>query len=118
MLQFSEYEEKAKALSGVQDYYRYDTRRRKIRKLQSDESLINERAPISGQENFRTNINYDSLSVQLARLKNEYEKLYVNFNFFDNLSEIDTNEIKTQANELVNKYPDDLGEALFTYIIN
>ena len=30
--QFSEYEEKAKVLSGVHDYYRYDTRRKKKQK--------------------------------------------------------------------------------------
>ena len=49
--QFSECEEKAKTLSGVYDYYRYDTGRRKIKKLRPDESWVNERAPVSGQEN-------------------------------------------------------------------
>lgn len=75
----------------------------------------NERAPISRLENFRTNIYYpilDTLSVQLAGRRNAYDKLYVNFSFFDNSSDIDTNELKNQANELVNKYPDDLEETL------
>lgn len=113
--QFSEYEEKAKALSGVHDYYRYDTRRKKTRRLQPDESRVNERTPSSGQENFRTNVYYpilDTLSVQLAGRKSAYEKLYENFNFFDDLSEIDTNELKNLANKLVSKYPDDLEETL------
>ncbi|XP_044598426.1 uncharacterized protein LOC123274771, partial [Cotesia glomerata] len=72
---FSEYEEKAKTLSGVQDYYH-------------------------------------TLSVQLAGRKSAYEKLYEKFNFFDNLSEIDTTELKNLANKLVDKYPDDLEETL------
>lgn len=113
--QFSEFEEKAKALSGVQDYYCYDTHRRKTRKLQPGESRVNERAPFSGQDNFRTNIYYpilDTLSVQLSERKNAYEKLFVNFNFFDNLSKLDTNELKSQANKLAKKYPDDLEETL------
>lgn len=37
------------------------TCRRKIRKLQQDESHVNLRAPVSGQENFRTNIYYPIL---------------------------------------------------------
>ncbi|XP_074112948.1 zinc finger MYM-type protein 1-like [Cotesia typhae] len=113
--QFSEYEEKAKPLSVVQDYYRYDTRRKKTRKIQPDESRINERIPSSGQENFRTNVYYpilDTLSVQLAGRKSAYEKLYEKCNFFDNLSEIDTTELKNLANKLIDKYPDDLEETL------
>lgn len=113
--QFSEYEEKAKALSGVHDYYWYDTRRKKTRRIQPDESRVNERTPSSGQENFRTNVYYpilDTLSVQLAKRRSAYEKLYENFNFFDNLSEIDTNELKNLANKLISKYPDDLEETL------
>lgn len=109
--QFSEYEEKAKELSGVHDYYRYDTRRRKTRKIHPDESRVNERTPLSGQENFRTNIYYrilDILSVQLAGRKSAYQKLYENFNFFDNLTEIDTNELKNLARKLVHKYSEDL----------
>ncbi|KAF2885073.1 hypothetical protein ILUMI_21076 [Ignelater luminosus] len=35
--QFSHYEEKAKFLSGVENYYGHDTRRKKIQKLRSDE---------------------------------------------------------------------------------
>lgn len=113
--QFSEYEEKAKALSGVQDYYRYDTRRKKTKKIQPDDSLVNERPPFSGQEHFRTNVYYpilDTLFVQLAGRKSAYEKLYKHFNFFDDLCEIATNELKNLANKLVNKYPDDLEETL------
>ncbi|XP_074106438.1 LOW QUALITY PROTEIN: zinc finger MYM-type protein 1-like, partial [Cotesia typhae] len=113
--QFSEYEEKAKTLSGVQDYYRYDTRRKKTRKIQPDESRVNERIPSSGQENFRTNVYYpilDTLSVQLAGRKSAFEKLYEKFKFFDNLSEIDTTELKNLANKLVDKYPNDLEETL------
>ncbi|CAH1106316.1 unnamed protein product [Psylliodes chrysocephalus] len=53
-----------------------------------------------------------TLSVQLAGRKSAYEKLYENFNFFDDLSEIDTNELKNLANKLVTKYPDDLEETL------
>lgn len=52
------------------------------------------------------------LSVQLAGRKSAYEKLYENFNFFDNLSEIDTTELKNLTNKLVDKYPDDLEETL------
>lgn len=44
--------------------------------------------------------------------KSAYEKLYGKFNFFDNSSEIDTNELKNIANELVSKYFDDLKETL------
>lgn len=54
--QFSEYEEKAKDLPEVHDYYHHDTRRRKIGKLRPDEPRINEREPISGQEYFHSNI--------------------------------------------------------------
>lgn len=113
--QFSEYEQKAKALSGVQVYYRYDTGRKKTRKIQADESRLNETIPSSGHENFRTNVYYrilDTLSVQLAGRKSAYQNLYVNFNFFDNLSKIDTNELKDLANKLVDKYPNDLEETL------
>ena len=69
---FSDYEKKEKALSGVQNYYHYDTRRKKIRKLQVDESRENERTALSGEENFRTNVYYpilDTLSVQLTGRK-------------------------------------------------
>lgn len=112
---FSEYEEKAATLSGVQDCYRYDTRRKETRKIQLDESQVNERIPFSGQENFRTNVYYsilDTLSVQLAGRKSAYEKLYEHFNFFDNLSEIDINELKNLANRLVGKFSDVLEETL------
>ncbi|CAH2096804.1 unnamed protein product [Euphydryas editha] len=113
--QFSESEEKAKALSGVHDYYRYDTCRKKTKRLQPDESRVNERTSSPGQENFRTNVYYpilDTLSVQLAGRKSAYEKLYENFDFFDYLSKIDTYEVKNLANKLVSKYPDDLEETL------
>ncbi|XP_044588849.1 zinc finger MYM-type protein 1-like [Cotesia glomerata] len=88
---------------------------KKNRKIQPDESRVNERIPSSGQENFRTNVNYpilDTLSVQLAGRKSAYEKLYEKFNFFDNLSEIYTTELKNLANKLVDKYLDDLEETL------
>lgn len=64
---FSEYEEKARAVSGVQEYYH-----RKTRKHQPDESRINKRTPFCGQEKVRTNLCYpilDILSVQLTRRK-------------------------------------------------
>ena len=48
----------------------------------------------------------------MAGRKSAYEKLYENFNFFDDLSEIDTNELKSLANNLVSKYPNDLEETL------
>lgn len=111
--QFSDYEKKAKELSGVQNYYHYDSRRKKTRKLQADESRENERTALSGEENFRTNVYYpilDTLSVQLTGRKSAYHNLYEKFNFFDNLYEIDTNELKICADELVTKYPDDLEE--------
>ena len=100
---------------------------KKNRRLQPDESRENERTPSSGQEHFRTNVYYpilDTLSVQLAGRKSAYEKLYENFNFFDDLSEIDTNELKSLANNLVSKYPNDLEETLgnecihLAYIVN
>lgn len=53
-----------------------------------------------------------TLSVQLAGRKSAYEKLYENFNFFDNLSEIDATELKNFPNKLVDKYPDHLEETL------
>lgn len=85
------------------------------RKIQPDNSRVNERPPFSGPENFRTNVYYsilDTLSVQLAGRKSAYETLYQHFNFFDDLCEIDTNELKNVANKLVNKYPDYLEETL------
>ena len=113
--QYSEYEKKAKELSGVQVYYRYDTRRKKTRKIQADESRVNETIPSSGHDNFRTNVYYrilDTLSVQLAGRQRAYQKLYESFSFFDNLSYIDTTELKSLANKLVKKYPNDLEETL------
>ncbi|XP_057663116.1 uncharacterized protein LOC130898084 [Diorhabda carinulata] len=79
--QFSDYKKKAKALSGVQNYYRYDTRRKKTRKLHPDESRENERTAVSGEENFQTNIYYpilDTLSVQLKERENELVIKYPN----------------------------------------
>lgn len=106
--QYSEYEEKAKPLSGVQVNYRYDTDRKKTRKIQADELRVNETIPSSGHENFRTNVYYrilDTLSVQLAGRKSAYQKLYENFSFFDNLPDIHTIELKNLENKLVKKYP-------------
>lgn len=41
-------------------------------------------------------------------------KAYENFNFFTNLSEIDTNKLKNIANKLVDRYPDNSIETLGT----
>lgn len=42
--------------------------------------------------------------------KSAYHNLFEKFNYFDNLYEIDTNELKIHADKLVTKYPDDLEE--------
>ncbi|XP_026482761.1 zinc finger MYM-type protein 1-like [Ctenocephalides felis] len=112
--QFSEYEEKAKALSGVKNYH-HDNHRKRTRKFQADESQEHERVFLCGEEHFRINIYYrilDTLSVQLAGRKSAYHTLYEKFNIFDNLSEIETRELKIRANELVTKYPEDLEDTL------
>lgn len=113
--QFSYYEEKAKLLSEVRNHYAHDTRRKKIRKLQSDESRVNEREPYSGHENFRTNIYYrilDILNVELIRRKEVYKQLHDNFSFFDNLPDININQLTELTAKAVATYPDDLEEAL------
>lgn len=121
--QFSHYEEKAKLLCGVENYYSHDTRRTRIRKLQSDadESREHDREPYSGQDNFRINIYYrilDILSVELAGRKKAYQQLQSSFNFFENLSEIDTRKLRTQTAKIVEKYSDDLEEELSTECIH
>ncbi|XP_026482726.1 uncharacterized protein LOC113390952 [Ctenocephalides felis] len=93
--QFSEFEEKANALSGVKNYY-HDNHRKRTQKFQADKSQEHE----------------NTLSVQLAGRKSAYHTLYEKFNIFDHLSEMETRELKIRADELVTKYAEDLEETL------
>ncbi|XP_046737103.1 zinc finger MYM-type protein 1-like [Diprion similis] len=111
---FTYYENKGKSLCGLQNYA-YDSRRRKTRKLQVDETREGDMQPDNGREHFRINVFntiIDTLSAELQRRSQAYRQLQQKFNFLDHLLTLDSNEIATGAKDLVSKYPEDLEESL------
>lgn len=122
---FDEYEKKAAefCLNGVPEY-EDNNKRRKIRKLRSDEneSERNE-VELTGRENFRISTFYviiDTLRVELEKRRNAYQKFNAKFCLLLDLAtkEMSITEMDTKVKLLLDSYPKDLEVTLLEECIH
>lgn len=109
--QFESFETAAKNMSPtVSEVYKADTQRVRKRKKQPDESSEPD-CQLSGRDKFSTSVFtvvIDRLLAELDRRYHSYNDVQEKFGFLNTLPSISTQDLRSSASSLMQKYPMDL----------
>ncbi|CAM2112852.1 unnamed protein product [Caretta caretta] len=109
---FDMYKETAKEKSEIEDY-KFDTRRKRKRKLPSDETREVE-VEMCGRDKFKVDTFLTILDLVCSELKcrsNAYQEIYGRFQFLSNITNSSTSDITVHAKQLQLCYQGDLEES-------
>ncbi|VVC30442.1 Ribonuclease H-like domain,HAT, C-terminal dimerisation domain [Cinara cedri] len=111
---YEEYEEKAKDMSGLNDYAPIHNRKKNVRlsSLNNNQTASTQLLP---REKFRSESFIsviDQLTVSLTERIAAYETICQRFGFLNTFEKLETSELQSAANYLVSIYPNDLESSL------
>lgn len=93
-------------MSDLEDYYTAAAEHRR-KKLPFDDVNQEGQAELSARDQFHINKFFsvlDKLSCELQRRMEAYQLVYNRFSFFEKLTKLNTDELKTQALNLCDQY--------------